>query len=107
MAYARDAETIGLLFKALVQQRCPTVSLLAQRLGAPYGPPLLVALGMKDDPRSRWAEVEEIVGWLQLAAQVADPARNDGKRLGRDDRAGASGLVTGRPDHAQLGRRIC
>ena len=79
MARARDAETIGLLFQALVQQRCPTVSLLAQRLGAPYGPPLLVALGVKDDPRSRWAEVEGIVGRLQLAAQVAEPPRDGGR----------------------------
>jgi hypothetical protein len=78
MAHARDAETIGLLFKALVQHRCPTVSLLAQRLGAPYGPPLLVALGVNDDPRSRWAEVEELVGRLQLAAPAAEPSRDRG-----------------------------
>jgi hypothetical protein len=78
MAHARDAETIGLLFKALVQQRCPTVSLLAQRLGAPYGPPLLAALGVNDDPRSRWAEVEELVGRLQLAARAAEAPRDGG-----------------------------
>jgi hypothetical protein len=78
MAHARDAETIGLLFMALVQHHCPTVSLLAQRLGAPYGPPLLVAIGVADDPRSRWAEIEGLVGRLQLAAQAVDPPRDRG-----------------------------
>jgi hypothetical protein len=67
MAHARDAETLGLLFLALTREDCPTVSLLAQRLVVPYGPPLLVALGVADDPRSRWAEIEEVVGRLQLA----------------------------------------
>lgn len=79
MAHARDAETLGLLFKALVQQRCPTVSLLARRLGAPYGPPLLVAIGVKDDPRSRWAEVEELVGRLRLSVQADELPRDGGE----------------------------
>ncbi len=78
MAHARDAETIGLLFQGMVREHCRTVSLLAQQLGVPYGPPLLVALGVTDDPRSRWGEVEGLVGLLQLAERPAAPPRDLG-----------------------------
>ena len=71
MATCRDAETIGLLFKALAQHRCTTLPLLARLLGVAYGPPLLVAIGIADDPRSRWAEVESLVGALQRAQQAS------------------------------------
>ena len=78
MATMRDAETLGLLFRALVEQQCRTVSLLAQRLGVPYGPPLLAVIGVSDDPRSRWAEIEGLVGRLQLAERPAEPPRDRG-----------------------------
>lgn len=65
MATTRDAETIGLLYKAMVSQRAATVPELARRLGVPYGPPLLVALGIGDDPRTRWVEVEGLIDGLQ------------------------------------------
>jgi hypothetical protein len=70
---------LGLLFKALVEHHCPTVSLLAQRLGVPFSPPPLVAIGSADDPRSRWAEVEGLVGWLQLAVRAVEPPRDRGR----------------------------
>ena len=75
MAYARDAETLGLLFKALAQHRCPTVALLARRLGVPSGPPLLVAIGVDDNPHSRWDEIEGPVGRLRLSARAGEPPR--------------------------------
>ena len=78
MAHARDAETLGLLFRALVRHRVPTVALLARALGVPYGPPLLVAIGLADDPRSRWAEIEALVGRLQLAERPVEPSRAGG-----------------------------
>ena len=71
MATRRDAETIGLLYKALVSQRAATVPELARRLGVPYGPPLLEALGIADDPRTRWAEVEGLIDGLQQALDRA------------------------------------
>jgi hypothetical protein len=78
MRIARDAETLGLLFQALAEQQCRTVALLAQRLGVPYGPPLLAAIGVTDDPRSRWAEVEGLAGRLQLAERASEPPRARG-----------------------------
>ena len=71
MATARDAETIGLLFKAMVQHRVATVPGLARHLGVAYGPLLLAALGIGDDPRTRWAEVERVIAGLQ---QALDPS---------------------------------
>lgn len=48
---------------------------------------MLGVLGIADDPRSRWAEVERIVGGLQLAEQAIErrgrgPA--EGEREGPD-----------------------
>lgn len=71
MPTSRDAETIGVLYKAMGEYRCPTAPALAQRLGVEYGPPLLVAIGVEDDPVGRWAEVETLLSDLQRRAVEA------------------------------------
>ena len=80
MQIARDAETLGLLFKAMAHYRCPTVADLAQHFDVAAGPLLLEALGVDDNSPARWAEVAELSGalWLRPAgsgeAAVAPPA---------------------------------
>lgn len=60
MQIARDAETLGLLFKAMARHGCATVADLARHFGVAAGPPLLEALGIDDSPPARWAEVAEL-----------------------------------------------
>jgi DNA-binding XRE family transcriptional regulator len=60
MQIARDAETLGLLFKAMAHYRCATVADLARHFGVAIGPPLLEALGIDDGPSARWAEVADL-----------------------------------------------
>lgn len=60
MQIARDAETLGLLFKAMARHRCATVADLARHFDVAAGPPLLEALGVDDGPSARWAEVAEL-----------------------------------------------
>lgn len=57
---ARDAETLGLLFKAMAQYRRASVADLARHFGVAVGPPLLAELGIDDDPPARWAEVADL-----------------------------------------------
>jgi DNA-binding transcriptional regulator YiaG len=66
MQISRDAETIGLLFKAMAHYRCATVADLARHFGVAAGPPLLEALGMAEDTRARWAEVADLSVDMQL-----------------------------------------
>jgi DNA-binding transcriptional regulator YiaG len=80
MQIARDAETLGLLFKAMAHYRCAAVADLARHFGVAAGPPLLEALGIDDDPFARWAEVADLSEALWLrpawpgAAAVAPPS---------------------------------
>jgi len=105
-ATARDAETIGLVFKALVQHRVATVPQLARHLGVPYGPPLLGVLGITDDPRSRWAEVETLIAGLQRVGaglherdttweEMSDAEREEWLRTAQADPGPAEGAAEG------------
>jgi DNA-binding transcriptional regulator YiaG len=60
MQISRDAETIGLLFKAMAHYGCATVTDLAQHFSVAAGPSLLEALGIDDDTQARWAEVADL-----------------------------------------------
>ncbi len=88
MQIARDAETLGLLFKAMARHRCATVADLARHFDVAAGPPLLEALGVDESPSARWAEVAELSealwhrpAWPGTAA-VAPPTETpaDGSR---------------------------
>lgn len=80
MQIARDAETLGLLFKAMAYYRAPTVADLARHFDVAPGPPLLEALGIDDDPPARWAEVADFSlamwhrpAWPGAAAGASSP----------------------------------
>ncbi len=72
-------ETIGELFQAMGEHRCPTVPDLAGKLNVELGPPLLDAIGVTGNTTVKWAAVMEQMGDIQdLRRQLEQQIR--GKR---------------------------